>query len=122
MTAENTRAAAPGDLVARLRDAAAEPPGGTRGLMDCTIAAWAADVLAAQDAEIARLRAALARIVALGDRVDMSGQCAIAVAIIAARAALSPPPASDGLCCQRTRLRGAPCPAGRVCPHDGGEP
>ena len=71
-----------------------------------------------QVAEIARMREALAKIVALGNRVDMSGQCAIAVAIISARAALAPPPASDGMCCQRTRLRGGPCPAGRTCPYD----
>lgn len=71
-----------------------------------------------QVAEIARLREALARIVALGNRVDMSGQCAIAVAIISARAALAPPLSINGECCHRTRLVGALCPAGRTCPHD----
>jgi hypothetical protein len=25
---------------------------------------------------------------------------------------------SSAECCQRTRLRGAPCPAGRTCPYD----
>lgn len=71
-----------------------------------------------QVAEIARMREALARIVALGNRVDMSGQCAIAVAIISARAALAPPLSINGECCHRTRLVGALCPAGRTCPHD----
>lgn len=67
-----------------------------------------------QVAEIARLRAVLQRI---ADGA-LLGTNSAAVA----RAALAPPPASDGECCHRTRLVGAPCPAGRTCPHDAPAP
>jgi len=157
---ENTRAALPSDLVARLRDASVTAAARGRDELDAAVyhaCMDAADALAARDAEIARLEAEVASLrLTLGGRTfsatapepigcPLPGMC-IQVAeiarlraalaplvdvldrafpgmqaqplLIAARAALSRPPASDGECCQRTRLRGAPCPAGRICPHD----
>lgn len=114
---ENTRAALPGDLVARLRDASTTAAARGRDELDAEVyhaCMDAADALAAQAAEIARLRAALERIIAM----PSYGVWHMDLAVAVARAALSRPPASDGECCQRTRLRGAPCPAGRTCPHD----
>ena len=103
MTDTRARQAAAGpddvDLVARMRDASVTAAARGRDDLDAEVyhaCMDAAAAIEARDAEIARMREALARIVALGNRVDMSGQCAIAVAIISARAALAPPPASDG--------------------------
>ncbi len=92
---ENTRAALPGDLGAYCRgmcaDWAGSPscdgePGLRQFLRDC------GDALAARDAEIARLRAALERIIAM----PSYGVWHMDLAVAVARAALSPPPASDG--------------------------
>jgi hypothetical protein len=116
MTAENTRAALPGDLVAQLRAVRVTTPHGDGVPL---LNAMAADALAARDAEIARLRAdcetwaaefnramgeAQRLLVAL-DLLEMHAVTDIAphwYAVPAGEweqvfpAALSPPPASDG--------------------------
>jgi hypothetical protein len=110
MTAENTRAALPGDLVARLRRWGASDYDTHACLtLDGEVVAtvpWirhatdlhgdvieAADALAARDAEIARLRAALwAALPHLPGARSISHETPHGRAL----AALSPPPASDG--------------------------
>jgi hypothetical protein len=100
MTAENTRAALPGDLVAQLRAVRVTTPHGDGVPL---LNAMAADALAARDTEIARLRAALeAYHEAAQYDALMSGpvfKCWNLSALDRARrmteAALSPPPASD---------------------------
>lgn len=93
MTAENTRAALPGDLVARLRGWANPTPHTRAHEPAFSTLIEAADALAARDAEIARLRAALwAALPHLPGARSISHETPHGRAL----AALSPPPASDG--------------------------
>lgn len=70
-----------------------------------------------QVAEIARMREALAGL--LADTQHSGHKCGDNdCPVAAARAALAPPISINGECCHRTRLVGALCPAGRTCPHD----
>jgi hypothetical protein len=102
---ENTRAALPGDLVARLRDASVTAAARGRDELDAEVyhaCMDAADALAARDAEIARLRIALERADVAMNILHraMIGPGKVPPRfkrpINEARAALAPPPASDG--------------------------